>query len=273
MITTLASNDPVAPRATAVRDALLLAAGKGTRMKSLTDEVPKPMLAVAGRPILEHIVEALHAAGIERITIVVGYHADRIREHFGDGARLGVRIAYRTQERQDGTAQALLLGRDAIRDPFLLGWGDILTDRRNYFGLLERFAATRPDGLLSVNWVEDPCRGAAVYVDNASRIVRIVEKPPPGTATTHWNNAGLAVFAPIVFEYAERVPRSPRGEYEIPDAIAAMIADGRRVDAYPLEGHWNDVGTPEDLARVETLIAAPAPAPQAGGGATCRERE
>ncbi len=224
-------------------------------MKELTAELPKPMLPIRGRPLLEHIVEALRASGIDRFVIITGYHAERIEEHFGDGSRLGVEIRYRRQVVQDGTARALLLGREGVgRNSFLLGWGDILTERRNYDGLVSTFDATRPAGVLSVNWVEDPCRGAAVYADAENRIERIVEKPAPGTSKTHWLNSGIGVFEPVVFEYAAAVRPSPRGEYEIPDAIAAMIRDGLTVRAYPLEGFWSDVGTPEELARAELLL-------------------
>jgi dTDP-glucose pyrophosphorylase len=168
-----------------------------------------------------------------------------------------VNIRYRRQETRDGTARALLLARQAVAErPFLLAWGDILTERSNYPGLLRTFSDSRADGLLAVNWVEDPWRGAAVYVDRENRIERIVEKPPAGTATTHWNNAGIAVFQPVVFDFAAAVPPSPRGEYEIPDAIAAMIAAGLAVHAHPLRGFWSDVGTPQDLERVEKLLGA-----------------
>jgi NDP-sugar pyrophosphorylase family protein len=245
-----------------VRDALILAAGRGTRMKGLTEDVPKPMLPVAGRPLLEHIVDALHGAGIERYVFVTGYHAERIEDHFGDGRRFGIEITYRRQEVRDGTARAMLLGRDAIADrPFLLAWGDILTARSNYPRLLSRFSELGADGMLSVNWVEDPHRGAAVYVDDSLRIEKIVEKPPPKTATTHWNNAGIGVFRSEVFEYAASVKPSPRGEYEIPDAISGMIRAGRALYAFPLEGFWSDVGTPEDLARAEDLLGAAADRP------------
>jgi len=239
-----------------VRDAVILAAGRGTRMKGLTEDVPKPMLKVAGRPLLEHVLLTLRSAGIERFVMITGYRADRIESHFGDGAPLDVEIVYRRQEVRDGTARALLLARDAIggRD-FLLGWGDILAEPSNYPALLDAFARRRCDGVLAVNWVEDPCRGAAVYVDSADRIDRIVEKPPPGTATTHWNNAGIGVFRSALFEHAAAVKPSPRGEYEIPDAITAMLTAGLEVYAFPLQGFWSDVGTPEDLARVEALLS------------------
>jgi UDP-N-acetylglucosamine diphosphorylase / glucose-1-phosphate thymidylyltransferase / UDP-N-acetylgalactosamine diphosphorylase / glucosamine-1-phosphate N-acetyltransferase / galactosamine-1-phosphate N-acetyltransferase len=238
-----------------VGDALVLAAGRGTRMKGLTEDLPKPMLRIAGRPLLEHVLIALRNAGIGRFVVVTGYRAERIERHFGDGGRLGVEIVYRRQEVQDGTARALLLGRDSIADrPFLLAWGDILAESGNYLALLTTFRERRPHGLLSVNWVEDPCRGGAVYVDRDYRVERIVEKPPPGTAQTHWNNAGIAVFRSAVFDYAAAVKPSPRGEYEVPDAITAMLADGLAVYAFPLQGFWSDVGTPEDLMRAEELL-------------------
>jgi NDP-sugar pyrophosphorylase family protein len=244
--------------AAVVRDAVILAAGRGTRMKDLTEDVPKPMLPVAGRPLLEHIVETLRGAGIARLVMITGYRADRIESHFGDGSRLGVEILYRRQEVRDGTARALLLGRDAIGErDFLLAWGDILTESSNYPALVQTFSDKRCDGVLAVNWVDDPFRGAAVYVDGDQRIERIVEKPPRGTAGTHWNNAGIGVFRPTLLEHAAAVRRSPRGEYELPDAMTSMLAAGLALYAFPLAGFWSDVGTPEDLARAESLLTRP----------------
>ena len=240
-----------------VRHALLLAAGRGTRMKDLTDEIPKPMLQIAGKPLLERTIDSLREAGIEHFTIITGYRPEAIEEHFGDGSRFGITTVYVRQKVQDGTAHALLLGRDAVgQNPFLLGWGDILTDPGNYPPILERFTSTGCRGVLSVNWVEDPYRGAAVYADDAGRIERIEEKPPRGTATTHWNNAGIGVFDSVVFDYAARVPRSPRGEYEIPDALSAMMKDGLDLRCLELEGLWSDVGTLEDLAALEGRFSA-----------------
>ena len=112
---------------------MLLAAGRGTRMRELTNELPKPMIQVRGKPILLHIVEGLKAAGIERFLIVVGYRADVVEDFFGEAQRFGTRIEYVTQVVQDGTGRVVDLARDfAGADPFVLSYGDILVNPANY---------------------------------------------------------------------------------------------------------------------------------------------
>ena len=120
--------------------------------------------------------------------------------------------------------------------------------------MAERFAARPSDALLAVNRVDDPWRGAAVYVAEGGRVERIVEKPPRGTSTTQWNNAGIFVLDPVALDYAARLMPSSRREYELPQAIAAMVADGRRVFALPVLGFWSDVGTPADLRMAEESL-------------------
>jgi NDP-sugar pyrophosphorylase family protein len=240
--------------------AVVLAAGRGTRMGPLTANVPKPLLALRGRPIIEHILTGLHAAGIREVVVVTGYLAEQIERHLGSGEALRMRLSYRRQTRPEGTARALLLARDAIRaEPFLLSWGDIVVEPGQYAALLDDYRRVRCDALLSVNATEDPWQGAAVYVDEHWRVTSLVEKPPRGSSRTPWNNAGIFVLAPLVLEYAERLSPSPRGEYELPQAIAAMIADGRDVRACPVRGFWSDLGRPEDLAVAESALENPSP--------------
>ncbi len=112
--------------------AVILAAGKGTRMRELTSELPKPMLRVSGKPILEHIVGGVVAAGIKDIFIVTGFRADVIENHFGDGKKFGAQISFGRQLVQDGTGKAPELAKDFVGDsPFLLTYGDILVAPRN----------------------------------------------------------------------------------------------------------------------------------------------
>ena len=236
--------------------AVVLAAGRGARMGPLTANVPKPLLVLRGRPIIEHILTGLHAAGIREAVVVTGYLAEQVERHLGSGEALRMQLSYRRQARAEGTARALLLARDAIGDePFLLSWGDVVIEPGQYAALLDDYRRAPCDALLAVNATEDPWQGAAVYVDDHWRVTGLAEKPPRGSSRTPWNNAGIFVFTALVLEYAEQLGPSARGEYELPQAIAAMIADGHEVRAYPVRGFWRDLGRPEDLAVAESALA------------------
>ncbi|HSP95784.1 MAG TPA: nucleotidyltransferase family protein [Candidatus Dormibacteraeota bacterium] len=238
--------------------AVVLAAGRGTRMGALTAATPKPLLMVAGQSIIARVLGGLARGGVRRAVVVTGYLGEQIEAALGDGGALGLSIAYRRQERPDGTARALLLAESLLGDaPFVVSWGDILVPSAFYGALLAAFARWPCDALLAVNAVDDPWRGAAVYVDPQWRVERLEEKPPRGSSTTGWNNAGIMAFAPLALDYARRLPPSPRGEYELPQAVARMVGDGRDVRALAVRGPWSDVGTPEDLAAAQTLFAEP----------------
>ena len=235
-----------------VPTAVILAAGRGTRMGALTADRPKPLLTVGGQSLLERIVRGFAAAGVTRAVVVTGYRGEQIEAALGDGRGQGVEIAYCRQEKAEGTARALLLAQPLIgAGPFALSWGDVLVTPTFYAELLSVFAAQPCSLCLAVNEIDDPWRGAAVYVDGEWRVTKLEEKPPRGTATTHWNNAGIFVFDPIIWRYASALPASSRGEYELPQAITRMVQDGRDVRAVPIRGFWSDVGTPEDLEHAE----------------------
>lgn len=244
--------------------AVILAAGKGARMKNLTRELPKPMLRVQGRPILEHILDGLIAAGIREIFIVTGYRADVIEDYFGDGSKWGVRIAFARQAVQDGTGRAPELAKDFVgRDTFLLTYGDILVKPETYRQMLERFAGGDFSGLLTVIGSQDVTKGAINFFDDEFCLRKLVEKPSheqldelrrdgwlkPGQ--TAWYNAGIYIFKPVVYEFTARLEKSPRGEYELTDAINALVASGHRIAGMPIEGRWVDVRDAEVLAALE----------------------
>jgi len=238
--------------------AVILAAGRGTRMDKLTASTPKPLLRLGGRPIIEHILAGLRAAGVHDVVIVTGYRGEQLETHLGDGSGLGLRLVYRRQSVPEGTARAVLLARPVVGDqPFVLSWGDIVVEPAAYTGLLDAFDRTPCDVLVGVNAIDDPWRGAAVYVDDDWHVRQVVEKPPRGTSRTQWNNAGLFVFTARIFSYAAQLRSSTRGEYELPQALGAMVADGLAVRAYPVRGYWTDLGTPEDLAAAERAFPSP----------------
>ncbi len=231
---------------TVVEKAVLLAAGRGTRLGALTERLPKPLLSVGGRPIIVHILDGLFRAGIRDVTIVTGYLAEMVEAELGNGAGSGMEIRYVRQEKLEGTARALCLAREPLGDAtFFVGWGDILVRPENYRAIVR--ASRLADAAIAVNEVGDPSLGAAVYLDEAMNVQRIVEKPGPGTSTTRWNNAGLAVLGPNIWPFIDALEPSERGEYELPQAVAALVASGARVVAVPIQGPWFDIGTPENL--------------------------
>jgi NDP-sugar pyrophosphorylase family protein len=233
----------------AIRRAVVLAAGRGKRMGEITAEVPKPMLPVRGRPMIEHVLDRLAAAGVEEFLIVVGYRRELIEAHFKNW-RLPVHL--KVQDPVDGTGSAALLARDfAAGAPFLLTFADILCEPEAYVRcarVLEQHPATA--AVLGVREVDDPWRGAAVYVENG-RVADVIEKPPPGQSTTRWNSAGLFVLRPVAFAYLARLQPSVRNEYELTAIFNPMLVDKLEVRISPIDGNWRDVGYPDDLEAVK----------------------
>jgi NDP-sugar pyrophosphorylase family protein len=250
---------------------LVLAAGKGTRMRGLCDRLAKPMLPLANVPVIEHILDALALAGITRAHVVVGHCADQIRDHF---ARKPHRLSpnFIDQVNPTGTASAALLGKTVLRDePFLLAFGDIIVSRANYAALVSDFQTGDWDAMLTTRKVPDPCHGAAVYVEGG-RVVRLVEKPKPGTSTTDLDNAGLFIFPPEIFGILERLKPSARGEYELTDALSSMIAANMRVGAHNIEGFWFNLTDPEALiASNEAVLNEVGPSRLSASSASIRD--
>lgn len=244
--------------------AVILAAGKGTRMRDLTNEIPKPMLRVNGKPILQHIVEGLLSVGIREFCLVTGWHAEVVEGFFGDGSQFGARISYVRQVVQDGTGKAPELAKTfAGTEPFLLTYGDILVKPETYADMLQRWHSGRFSGLVTVTGSEDVTKGGLFFFDDAFCLNHLVEKPSaaqldelraqgrlkPGA--TAWYNAGIYLFDPVLFEFTAKLQKSPRGEYELTDALTAMLAAGHRMAGLQIAGRWVDVRDPEVLASLQ----------------------
>jgi UDP-N-acetylglucosamine diphosphorylase / glucose-1-phosphate thymidylyltransferase / UDP-N-acetylgalactosamine diphosphorylase / glucosamine-1-phosphate N-acetyltransferase / galactosamine-1-phosphate N-acetyltransferase len=229
--------------------AVLLAAGRGTRMREMTADLPKPMLEVRGKPVLQYIVEGLRDAGVGSFLIIVGYRADAVQNFFGDGSRYKIDIQYAIQTVQDGTGRVIELAKNFVGlAPFILGYGDILVVPENYKAIVD--LAEDIEAVVSVTRGEDVTKGGAVFLNDQMDVVDLREKSKPGEATSPWYNAGLYAFRPSIFDFTAKLKPSPRGEYELTDAIRELAQSGKKVRALKLTGTWADVRDPETLARL-----------------------
>lgn len=248
--------------------AVILAAGKGTRMKELTNDVPKPMLTVEGRPILEHIVRGILSAGVKAIFIVTGHRAETIENYFGDGANWGAKISYGRQLVQDGTGKAPEVAMEFVGvSSFILTYGDILVKPETYAQMIHRFNEGYFSGVITVTPGQDVTQGGLNFFDEKFCLSRLVEKPSPAqieelrltgwlkSGQPAWYNAGIYIFKPSLFECTAKLEKSPRGEYELTDAISALIATKHVLAGLEIKGRWVDVRDPEVLASLEKQCA------------------
>lgn len=228
--------------------ALVLAAGRGTRMAPLTDESPKAMLPVAGKPILEWTIELLkNDLGIHDIVIVTGYKENVIRDYFKNGMDFGVNIWYVRQDIQKnpGLASAVKLAENLIDESFVLILGDNLY-KGPYHEIIHLHLNSDAKVTLHIEEVEDPSRYGVVVMEETddTKVKNLVEKPknPPSNLVI----TGFYVMSPEIFEAIDKIEPSTRGELEITDAIN-VLAHEQCVRAIQIDGWRKDVGYPVDL--------------------------
>jgi UDP-N-acetylglucosamine diphosphorylase/glucosamine-1-phosphate N-acetyltransferase len=228
--------------------AAILAAGEGVRLQPITATRPKHMIKVAGKPVLEHCLNALKRAGITETVIVVHYMEDAIRQYFRDGKEFGLKIEYAKQEAVLGTGNAVGVVEPFMKDDFLLINGDILFAPEALKSVLELHLLEKPSVTMGVVPVEKPESYGIVELENGKHVKRIIEKPPPGEAPTNLANAGIYAFSPLVFEKIKQTSATSRGEWEIPDAVMLLINEEKSVLAAKIASEdWMDIGRPWDL--------------------------
>jgi len=224
-------------------DGFIMAGGFGKRLMPLTETCPKPMLPVSGRPILEHLVGKLRAAGIRHVSISTHYLAESITEHFQDGRDFGIHIEYVDEERPMGTAGAL--AKAAVGDlPLLVVNGDILTSI-DFRAMLEFHREHSADMTVAVQQHEVRIPYGVVSTEGIDA-VRIVEKP----SIRHFVNAGIYLIQPAI---CQMVPRDRA--YDMPDLINSLITANKRVICFPIREYWLDVGRMEEYERASTDAA------------------
>ena len=226
-------------------NAIIMAGGEGTRLKSVTGDLPKPMVPLCGRPLLEHILALLRRCGVREACLALRYRPEVIRDYFGDGTRFGVRLRYHVEERPLGTAGgvkacAALLGR---RDALVLS-GDCACD----YDLRQLAEAHRRHGAavtMALAAVEQPLRYGTVLTDPDGRVVSFIEKPDWPRVISDLVSTGIYAVSPEALDF---VPADRPFDFA-KDLFPRLMAAGREIRGVPMEGYWCDVGTPRAYYR------------------------
>ncbi|HWI61278.1 MAG TPA: glucose-1-phosphate thymidylyltransferase [Symbiobacteriaceae bacterium] len=229
--------------------ALVLCAGRGTRLRPLTHTRAKAALPVAGRPVLAHILSYLWRYGFADVGVVISPDQDELRSL--PGAVPGQRVEFIVQRTPLGIAHAVRTAKDYLgKEPFLLYLGDNLTDEDLQPALLQ-FAAAGADAVIAVRTVANP-RAFGIAELDGDRVAAVAEKPE--APRSDLAIAGIYIFRATVHEAIKRLTPSARGEFEITDAIAALIRRGRKVLAHRMSGWWQDMGSPEGMLAANALV-------------------
>ncbi len=235
-------------------ECVVLAAGEGKRMRPLTAKRPKVMLPLANRPMMEHLVLATRDTGIKKFIFVVGYGEREIRKHFGDGSGFGITITYAPQRHQQGTADAVRSVRDLVNGPFLLMNGDMILKS----GDIAKFCKSEIP-CMGISTTDHPGDYGVVLVKD-EKVTSLEEKSKQ--PKSNLINAGVYLFSPDIFDRVDTVMPSARGELELTDALAGLIAEGA-LGAYHLS-YWMDVGHPWDMLDANAILLDQVPAGIAG---------
>ena len=228
--------------------AVILAAGEGVRLQPVTSTRPKHLIKVGGKPILEHCLNALQASGISEMLIVVHYMGDLIRQYFGDGQKLGVRIEYVEQKSAVGTGDAVGVVEPHVSGDFILVYGDLLFTEKAVKSVVELHQKEKPTATMAVVPVDKPENYGIVELEKDTYIKRIVEKPNRQEAPSNLANAGIYVLPTEIFRGIKQISASSRGEWEITDAISLMLKDETNFRIAKLSREdWLDIGRPWDL--------------------------
>jgi glucose-1-phosphate thymidylyltransferase len=232
---------------------LILSGGKGTRLRPITHTSAKQLVPVANKPVLFYGIEAMAAAGIKEIGIIIAPETgEEIKSVAGDGARFGVEITYILQDEPLGLAHAVLTAEPFLRDaPFVMYLGDNLL-QGGIDELVTAFRTNEPEALILLTPVPDPENYGVAELNGANTVKRLVEKPKE--PATDLALVGVYMFTPTIHDAARAIEPSARGELEITDAIQHLVDQGRRVEPHIVSGWWKDTGRLEDMLEANRLI-------------------
>lgn len=248
--------------------AIIMAGGEGTRLKSVTGEVPKPMALLAGKPVLEHILALLRRCGIDCVCMSLHYRPEVIREYFGDGERFGMNIRYHVEDTPLGTAGGIKACEDFYGDrDFLVISGDSACDF-DLCALMEAHHRHHPAVTMALYASEKPLQYGTVLTDARGRVVSFTEKPEWSRVVSDLVNTGIYIVSPQAMEL---VPENTVYDFSR-DLFPRLLEGGMEIRALPMDGYWCDIGTPRAYhqcnldaldGRLKVEVAASAASPKA----------
>ncbi|MFI5274167.1 MAG: sugar phosphate nucleotidyltransferase [Ktedonobacterales bacterium] len=246
--------------------AVVMAGGEGSRLRPLTVTRPKPMVPIVGRPVMEHILNLLKAHGITDVVVTVQYMASAIEDYFGDGAQLGMNIAYSREEVPLGTAGSVKNAEDLLDEPFLVISGDALTDF-DLSAIIAYHQQKKSRATLTLAHVANPLEYGVIITDQRGHITQFLEKPSWGEVFSDTINTGIYVLDPLVFNYIEKDKSTDFSQ----DVFPAMLKQGDPLFGYVAEGYWCDVGNLAEYMKanadvLQARVNVPLTGTDLGGG-------
>lgn len=225
------------------KQALILAGGKGTRLKPITREIPKPLVPLQGKPVLEYSLDLFKKFGIKDILISIGFKGEKIKEYFGDGKRFGVNIRYIEEDEPLGTAGPLKLAKKFLKGSFIMCNADELKD----IDLMDMFMAHKENnamGTIALTSVEDTSKYGVAKLAG-SKILDFVEKPSKENAPSNFINSGLYILEPEVIDYV------PEGFAMVEKDVFPKLAKEGKLFGYPFSGYWKPIGNFEQYEEAQ----------------------
>ena len=233
-----------------VRQAVIMVGGKGTRLRPLTNNCPKPILPILDKPCTEYFIDALADAGMEEVIMACGYRSQQVRDALGDGSKQGIKVTYSYEDHPLGTGGALKLIQGKLDDVFIAINGDNFMDI-DFNRMAEEHFRSGADVTISLSTTDNPCEVGIVRLDDTGKILEFKEKPKPEEVFSNILNTGVYVINNEVLDF---IPKDTMYDFS-KELLPLLMEKGYRVQGYKDPGHWMDIGRPKDFLGANILTA------------------